>query len=284
MGPAVLALAGARDNGLAVEIAQSDRHGDCDRATAADHRHRHLLPDRRRRSRAGDGDCCNQQVISGVLRLMDPRIRRGVLISLVAAAAIACSPAPTAAPSSSPAPTPSSATTEASPTPPAIVNDKANGIAFVRPASWTRWQPNAHNPINDGPLIYLSTEPLLATCATTPEQTPNPPDARGRACDWPLASLSPDGVLVNWYTTRILTPLPSAGERIEVNGATGRLQVEKPGYCSAIGADETLQILVPIGQPKPWSNVAVVACLRGPELATSEMQVRAMLASASVSP
>jgi hypothetical protein len=70
---------------------------------------------------------------------------------------------------------------------------------------------------------------------------------------------------------------------VEVNGATGRLQIEKPGSCSAVDADETLYVIVPIGQPKPWSNIAVLACLRGPDLATSEAQVRAMLASAKVS-
>ncbi len=164
----------------------------------------------------------------------------------------------------------------------------ANGISFARPSSWTRWFPNAHNPINDGPLIYLSTDPLLPTCATTPQTTPqatpNPADSRGRACDWPLGELAPNGVLVTWLTTRILVPLPSAGEAVEVNGATGRLQIEKPGSCSAVVADETLDVLVPIGQPKPRPNIAVVACLRGPDLADAEAKVRAMLASAKVSP
>lgn len=136
----------------------------------------------------------------------------------------------------------------------------------------------------DGPLVYLSTDPLLPTCATTPPASPNPADARGLACQWPLKELAPNGVLVVWLTTRFLAPLPSAGDSVAVNGATGRLQTKKPGSCSAVGADETLEVFVPIGQPKPWSNIAVDACLRGPDLATSEAQVRAMLASATVSP
>jgi len=208
---------------------------------------------------------------------MNPTVRRVPLLSLIAAAAIACSPAPTVSPSASPVPTPS-------PTAAAVTTDTANGISFARPASWTRWLPNAHDPINDGPLIYLSTDPLLPTCATTPQATPNPADARGRACDWPLGELASNGVLVTWLTTRILVPLPSAGDAVEVNGATGRLQIEKPGSCAAVGADETLDVLVPIGQPKPWSNIAAVACLRGPDLAAAEAKVRAMLASAKVSP
>jgi hypothetical protein len=213
---------------------------------------------------------------------MNARIRRSGLFSLSAMLAVACSAAATVPPSGSPTPTPSSTSLTAPPSVAAVVSDAADGISFARPASWTRWLPNAHNPINDGPLIYLSTDPLVPTCATTPQTTPNPADARGRACDWPLGELAPNGVVVTWLTTRILAPLPSAGDPVEVNGATGRLQIEKPGSCSAVVADETLYVLVPIGQPKPWSNIAVLACLRGPDLATSEAQVRAMLASAKV--
>ena len=183
-----------------------------------------------------------------------------------------------------PTPSPTIERPSTSPSTAAVVTDAANGISFARPASWMRWLPNAHNPINDGPLIYLSTDPLLPTCAVTPLTTPNPADARGRACDWPLVEIALNGVLVTWLTTRILIPLPSAGDQVEVNGATGRLQAEKPGACSAVGADETLDVLVPIGQPKPWSNIAVLACLRGPDLAAAEAMVRAMLESATIAP
>ncbi|MBA2719039.1 MAG: hypothetical protein H0U52_07350 [Chloroflexi bacterium] len=188
-------------------------------------------------------------------------------------------PGPTAPPARSPI---SSAPASVTPSTPGTVSDAANGISFEHPAGWTRSQPNQHNPINDGPLIYLSTDPLLSACATAAEVPPNPPDAQGRACDWPLTTLSPNGVFVDWLTTRILQPLPSVGEPIAMNGDTARLQIERPGSCERIGATETISVLVPIGQPKPWSNVAVIACVRGPDLATAEAQVRAMLASAIV--
>lgn len=136
--------------------------------------------------------------------------------------------------------------------------------------------------MDSGPLIYLSTDPLLPTCATTPEATPNPPDAQGMACDWPLAELEPNGVLVTWLTTRILLRLPTDGEQIGVNGATAGWEATQPGSCAAVKADETISVLVPIGQPTPLSNVAVLACLRGPDLAAAEAKVRAMLASATV--
>jgi len=209
--------------------------------------------------------------------------RCSLLLAVAAVWLTACAPAPT--PSATPAPSPS-APSSASPSSSAAVattvSDAANGISFQRPATWTRWQPNQSKPINGGPLIYLSTDPLLPTCATAPEASPNPPDARGMACEWPLTSLSPNGVLVSWVNRRILAPLPTSGEVLPMNGNSARLQIERPGACGVIGADETISVLVPIGQPPPLSNVAVVACLRGPDLATTEAQVRTMLASATV--
>jgi hypothetical protein len=146
-----------------------------------------------------------------------------------------------------------------------------------------RWQPNGHDPINDGPLVYLGTDPLLGACAVAPGASPNPPDKQGRACRWPLTTLSPNGVFVDWLTTRILGRLPTTGEPIAMNGGRGWIEIERPGSCQEIGGDETLSVWVPIGQPTPWSNIAVLACLRGPDLAAEEAQVRAMLRSATTS-
>jgi hypothetical protein len=87
---------------------------------------------------------------------------------------------------------------------------------------------------------------------------------------------------VSWLSTRILEALPSAGEVVAANGEQARLQIERPGPCGTIGADETMTVLVPIGQPTALSNLAVIACLRGPDLTSAEAQIRAMLASATV--
>ncbi len=176
-----------------------------------------------------------------------------------------------------------------SPTPEASpVADSVGGISFERPVSWTRMQPNAFNPINDGPLIYLSTDPLLPECATALGQPRNSPDSQGRACDPPLASLSPNGVLVTWESTRILEPItdpnldPTAGPLITIDGIDTALHVESPGTCAAVGGDETITATIPIGQPTPVSNLAVVACLRGPDIEAAESQLRAMLESTTV--
>src|SRR5450759_2132698 len=122
--------------------------------------------------------------------------RCSVLLAFAAVWLTACAPAPTpsATPAASPS-APSSASPSSSAAVATAVADAANGISFQRPATWTRWQPNQSNPINGGPLIYLSTDSLLPTCATAPQASPNPPDAQGMACAWPLTSLSPNGVL-----------------------------------------------------------------------------------------
>ena len=198
-------------------------------------------------------------------------IRRSMVFMVAAMTTAGCTPAPSMVPVVSPSGLPSSAS-------PGAILDEANGISFDRPAGWLRSQPNEHDPINDGPLIYLSTDSLLPACARPPEATPNPAGTNGRACDWPLAELAPNGVLVTWLTTRILQPLPSDGEGIKVNGVIARMKTTRPGGCARIGADETIELLVPIGQP--LSNLAVVACVRGPDLARAEAAFRAMLTSA----
>ncbi|MBF6605909.1 MAG: hypothetical protein IVW53_10050 [Chloroflexi bacterium] len=207
--------------------------------------------------------------------------RRPRLIGFLAVTALV---AACAAPPSLPPDVPGATASSASPTlPPGpnTVRDGAAGISFERPVGWSRWQPNDPDPLVGGPLIYLSTDPLRADCATRPGASPNPMNARGVTCT-SLTSLSPDGVFVEWVAQRLLSRLPTSGEPIAMNGSTARPQIERPGSCRDIGADETISVLVPIGQPTPLSNIVVVACLRGPDLSLAEVQVRAMLTSAIV--
>jgi hypothetical protein len=172
-------------------------------------------------------------------------------------------------------------TASGEPTDGSLVSDSAGGFHFQRPATWTHWQPNEHNPMNDGPLAYLTTETPRPECAVQPPASPHPPDADGRACDDPLTTLSPDGVLVTWGTSRILGPLGTQGEVIDVGGAETRLTISRPGACSAIGGDETLSVRLPLGLATPVSNIFVEVCLMGPDLSQLEGKVRAMLASAT---
>ena len=112
----------------------------------------------------------------------------GLMVCVLAASG--CASVPVA---SQPAPAASAASLPP-PSSPTSVRESVSGISFERPADWTLWQPNEHSPMNDGPLIYLSTDTLLPACATTPAAAPNPADEQGRACAWPITELRSDGV------------------------------------------------------------------------------------------
>lgn len=211
--------------------------------------------------------------------MMVGMVRRAVMactVLLLMACSVNPSPHPTVTASASAAPSSSQVAS--------TVMDAVAGLTFERPNTWIPWQPNLHAPITDGPLLYLSTEPLQAGCAVAMGANPNPPDGGGQACEWPLSTLPADGVFVEWINGRILTQLPTTGEAVAMNGSTARIQTERPGSCAAMGADETMVVLVPTSVSTTMSNLAVVACLRGPDLAASEAQVRAMLTSATETP
>ncbi len=194
-----------------------------------------------------------------------PRI--SIVIVAIVLALGACAPAPTPSPSDAP-PTDVAET----------VRDSSNGIGFERPTTWARWQANDMDWMAGGPFFYLSTDELRSTCAVPPDAKPNSRYGDD-PCTWPLDELSPNGVLVTWVNDRILTPIPDEGEPIVLSSGPTRLQIDKPGSCKALGADETINVAIPIGQPTPISNLWVFACLRGPDLATSEAQFRALLRS-----
>ena len=129
-----------------------------------------------------------------------------------------------------------------------------------------------------GPVVYLSTDPLKAACAVAPGASPNPVDTTGE-CGWPLDRLSAGGVFVEWIADRILQPMPTSGTRIQMASGATVLVTERPGPCAAVGADETITAAIPVGQPSSLSNMSIVACIRGPDLATKEAQVRALFES-----
>ena len=145
------------------------------------------------------------------------------------------------------------------------------------PAGWTVWQPNLHAPGNDGPLLYLSNVPLDPDCGVLPPATPHPADAGGRACRSPVSSLPPGGVLVTWYTSRIMFPVPTHGEVIPYGDRETHLSVERPGTCADIAGDVTLDAYMPQGNGT-LSNIQVIGCARNPA-PEFEREFRALLAT-----
>ncbi len=120
-------------------------------------------------------------------------------------------------------------------------------------------------------MLYLSVQPTKNPCEIT---------GSGTTCGWPVSKLRPGGVLVVWenrgYPGWSLASSP--GRPTQVGGRNARKLVSRPGACSEIGADETVQVA--IARPGMSGNwTAVTACLRGPNLVANEQALDALLAS-----
>jgi hypothetical protein len=163
--------------------------------------------------------------------------------------------------------------------PDGLVADTARNWSFQRPTSWTSWQPNAFSPINDGPLLYLANYPLLPECATSWQAAPNPARSDGRACELPFTELPAGGLFVQFYSGRILQPMPSGGTPIVFDGDATRIEIQRPGQCGAVTADEVLTAAIPYRGAPGMTNARVVACINGPNVEASEQAVRNFLAS-----
>jgi hypothetical protein len=156
------------------------------------------------------------------------------------------------------------------------IHDGLDGIGFVRPVDWILWRPNDRDPLVGGPVVYLSTAPLKSECAVSRSETPHAMDS-GADCSWPLDRLPPGGVFIEWVWDRLLQKMPTKGAPISMAAGATVLVTDRPGFCSAIGGDETVSVAIPMGQPTRLSNRSVIACLRGPDLAAAEARVHALI-------
>jgi len=187
------------------------------------------------------------------------------LVALVAAviAVAACnsSPVPTPAPSPVSTPVASPASTPAttpSPSPTAaLITEQVGLLTVTHPVAWRVVAGPMTVPNRPVPLFYLSDAPL----AVGPCPTPDPKSGEFQGCPDPVSALPAGRVLV---TVDPNLGLPAMNPpQVSVEVATGS--------CRALG-----------GAAQMWSVVGgavVTACLRGPDLATREAEVRGVIAS-----
>jgi hypothetical protein len=147
----------------------------------------------------------------------------------------------------------------------------SNGfLSFSHPAAWQaspfRWTGELHFQ----PMLYVSTQPVHDPCRTKGDAT---------VCAWPVHRLQPDGVLITWENRGApawsLDSQP--GSVLQVGGRSAKRLATRPGDCSAIGGDLTIEVAIAQPQPDNWTEAT--ACLRGPDLAENESRVDALLAS-----
>lgn len=143
-------------------------------------------------------------------------------------------------------------------------------VEFTHPPTWSASEPPTSGSLHFHPLIYLSAQPTRDPCRTQGGTV---------ACGWPVQRLKPGGVLVVWENRGYpgWTLASAAGTRLRIGDRPARRAVSRPGACKSIGADETVEIA--IARPLPSNWTAVTACLRSPNLAASEQQLDALLAS-----
>jgi hypothetical protein len=157
------------------------------------------------------------------------------------------SPTPSAPPSASPSQSPTVS----------VITEQVGLLTVTHPVAWRLVAGPKEIPNRPIPLFYLSDAPLTVG----PCPTPDPKSGEFQGCPEPLAALPPGGVLV---TVNPNLGLPAMNPpQVTFENKT------KP--CHAIG-----------GEAEMWSVVGgtvLTACLRGPDLAAHEAEVRAVIAS-----
>lgn len=142
-------------------------------------------------------------------------------------------------------------------------------LSFSYPATWQiqAWQEPTHSFV---PLVGVSTQPLHDPCSITPTVI---------RCGFPLERLNPGGILGWWSRIGLLiAPAGAVVTNYSLGGRRASLVTWRPGHCQAIGGDKTLVVTVLPG------DLHFEACLRRPNLAAHERQIRAMLASTTFGP
>jgi hypothetical protein len=132
---------------------------------------------------------------------------------------------------------------------------RGHGIVFTYPASW-RYRRRGFFSTMTSPVVDLASQPTSDPCTR-------------RGCWFPVRHLRPGAVVVMWEVGGGIIPshLPPAGVHVRV----------LPRGCRALGGEEELLARVVLRDGRIY---AAAACLRGPDLAAHEGEVRAMFASA----
>jgi hypothetical protein len=125
---------------------------------------------------------------------------------------------------------------------------RVGGLSFEHPASWHVLSPAARSARSEV-FAYASTDRLADPCRLSFETV---------TCDWPLARLSRSGALVT--VSRSADDFGEArGQRTTIGGRPARVQIRRPGVCSAVGGDYTMVTRI---ESDRRNDYLVISCLR----------------------
>jgi hypothetical protein len=136
---------------------------------------------------------------------------------------------------------------------------RGHGITFTYPATW-RYRHRGFYTSMTSPVVDLSTQPTVNPCVHHGSST---------GCWFPVRHLQRGAVVVMWSTGGMfapsLKPVPGVHVRTLRRG------------CRRLGGGEEITATVVLRGGRVYQ---AAACLRGPDVALHEGEVRAMLASA----
>jgi hypothetical protein len=161
------------------------------------------------------------------------------------------SPIPGPSASASPASSPSQTPTVS------VTTERLGLLTVTHPITWRLVAGPMGIPGRPVPLLYLSDAPLTVG----PCPTPDPKTGEFHGCPEPLAALPSGAVLV--------TVAPNLGLPAMNPPEVGVGSATEP--CRAIGGEAEMRSVV--------GDTVLSACLRGPDLAAHEAEVRAVIAS-----
>jgi hypothetical protein len=152
---------------------------------------------------------------------------------------------------------------------PKLVTYSNSLLSFNHPAAWQAYPFRWAGELHYRPMVYLSTQPVQDPCSTNRNTT---------SCGFPVKQLEPGGVLVTWNASNPPAMALGPGSRIQVDGHVARRVDTAGGMCRSIGADRTVDVLIPT-RPLPSPPAEFTACLRGPGLAQEEKSITELLNS-----
>jgi hypothetical protein len=150
-----------------------------------------------------------------------------------------------------------------------------NQLAIIYPQKWRSANFTLGSSMSSS-LAILSNQAMHNPCMSSTTATGSETSCHG----WPIDQLHPGGIFVEWDAAG--SPGWSLGNQrgkaIEVGGLPAREQSARPGFCSDMGASETISLVIAARSPSNYFQMT--ACLKGPALSQLDREVTSMVKSA----
>lgn len=152
----------------------------------------------------------------------------------------------------------------------------AGPLDLTTPAGW-HTRRGLPNPGGNFAFVYLSPASLPSDCRGT---------AFGGVCSsWPRMTLDPGGIVVAVrFNGMPGSRAPAGGDPTMVAGLPARRSSGSANQaCAAIGGSQSITVVLP-SVPDASGWMAIDGCIAGPDVATADEELDAILASVTIEP